>query len=273
MTERDDGQHESDASATEDGGDGDGDAEARSRRRRRLVLLVSPIVALTIVGTVANAFTPVLAARHPLLLISLDARNRQLVLARHVDLLPFLLVATLRRALSDPLFYLLGRSYGDAAVRWLEKKGGGGEIVRLIERLFAKASYPMVFLFPGAVVCALAGQTGMAPRIFLPLNIIGTICVVLSVRAFSDAIASPVEAVLGFFNRNLVLTTSISVGLVVLWLVTERLQRKFEAGSVEALEKEIESPSSEPEEGVEADRDAGPAGDGLHGQQDSGHER
>lgn len=256
----------------QDGGDAsDADRLAR-RRRRRLVLLITPIVVLTVVGTVANAFTPALAARHPLLLITLDARNRQLVLARHVDVLPFVVVAVLRRALSDPLFYLLGREYGDAAVRWLEKKGGGGDLVRLIERMFAKAAYPMVFFFPGAVVCALAGQSGMPPALFLPLNILGTITVVLAVRAFSDVIASPVEAVLGFFNRNLVLTTSISVGLVVLWLVTERLQGRVEEGSVEALEKEIDADRSEAEEGVEADGDTRAAADGLHGQKDPGHE-
>ena len=119
-----------------------------------------------------------------------------LVLAREVDLVPFVVVAVLRRCLSDPLFYLLGRLYGDRAIRWLEKKGGGGALVTLTEKWFEKASYLMVFLFPGAIVCALAGVTRMRPAAFAACNLGGTLASVIAVRIFSDAISSPVEALL-----------------------------------------------------------------------------
>ena len=69
-----------------------------------LVLLVAPIVVLSTLGTIATALTPTLAANHPLLLIAMDARNRMLVLAREVDVVPFVVVAVLRLSLSDPLF-------------------------------------------------------------------------------------------------------------------------------------------------------------------------
>jgi membrane protein DedA with SNARE-associated domain len=208
--------------------------------RRRLVLLIAPIVVITVMGTMATAFTPALAARHPLLLIALDARNRFLVLAREVDLVPFVVVALLRRTISDPLFYLLGRYYGDGAVRWLETKAGGGDVVRWTESAFQRASYPMVFLFPGAVVCALAGATGMRPAAFLATNIAGTLTAILAVRRFSAAIASPVDAVLDFFNRNLVVTTAVSVVLVALSVVLNRVQGKLEVGSVAELEQQLE---------------------------------
>lgn len=207
--------------------------------RRKLVLLVGPIVVITVLGTIASAFTPVLAAKHPLLLITLDARNRMLVLAREVSLVPFVVVALARRTISDPLFYLLGRYYGEGAVRWLEKKGGGGSLVTATERFFAKARYPMVFLFPGAIVCALAGQTGMSPASFLVTNIAGTLTSIFMVRAFSATIASPVEGLLGFFNRNLVATTTVSVTLVVLSLVLNRLQGRMDT-SLDELEAELE---------------------------------
>jgi membrane protein DedA with SNARE-associated domain len=201
---------------------------------------VAPIVALTVLGTLATAFTPVLAAKHPLLLIALDARNRMLVLARKVDLVPFVAVALLRRTLSDPLFYLLGRYYGDNAVRWLEKKGGGGDLVKITEKGFRRAGYPMVFLFPGAVVCALAGATGMSPLGFLTANVAGTLTSILLVRRFSTAIANPVEGLLRFFNRHLVATTVVSVGLVVLSLVLNRVQGKLEGTSIDDLERQLE---------------------------------
>ena len=246
--------------------------------RRTLILLVTPIIAITTMGFIATAFTPALAARHPLLLITLDARNRFLVLAREVDIVPFVIVAILRRTFSDPLFYLLGRFYGEGAVRWLEKKAGFGDLVKYAEKFFAKAAYPMVFFFPGAIVCALAGQTGMSPVGFMVTNLAGTLTAVLAVRAFSDAISSPVEGLLGFFDRNIVVTTIVSVTLVVLSIVLNRYQGKLDA-DLEELEAGAADPSagkngerSDVEEDVEADGDAGARGDRLHGEQDTRHE-
>lgn len=241
-------------------------AERPRPSRRTLILLVAPIVVVTSLGFLATAFTPALATHHPLLLITLDARNRFLVLARHVDLVPFVVVAVLRRTLSDPLFYLLGRLYGEGAVRWLQKKGGGGDLVVITEKLFKRAGYPMVFLFPGAIVCALAGQTGMSPVGFLVANLAGTLTSVLVLRRFSATIASPVDSILGFFNRHLVATTCVSVGLVVLSLVLSRAQGKLDA-NLEELER-----TSDVEQGVEADGDPGVVGDRLHGEHDAGHE-
>jgi membrane protein DedA with SNARE-associated domain len=231
-------------------------AEERPKpSRRTLILLVTPIVFVVAIGFVASAFTPVLATKHPLLLIALDARNRFLVLARHVDIVPFVLVAVLRRSFSDPLFYLLGRFYGEGALRWLEKKGGGGELVVLTEKLFKRAGYPMVFLFPGAIVCALAGQTGMSPVGFVAANLAGTLTAVFAVRRFSATIASPVEGLLGFFNRHLVATTAVSIGLVVLSVVLNRVQGKLD---MHLEELEADPPEgSDVEQGLQADGDAG----------------
>jgi len=231
----------------------EGQDGARPRpSRRTLVLLVTPIVVLTTMGTIATALTPTLAANHPLLLIALDARNRMLVLAREVDLVPFVVVAVLRRSLSDPLFYLLGRFYGEGAIRWLEKKGGGGGLVTLTEKIFHRAGYPMVFAFPGAIVCALAGTTGMSPVGFLVANLAGTLASVIAVRIFSDAISSPVEALLGFFERNMVVTTAVSVSLVVLSVLLNRAQGKLDGASIDELEKDLEA-------GEVKDTDADPA--------------
>lgn len=192
-----------------------------------------------VVGFIATALTPALAARHPLLLITLEARNRNLILAREVAVVPFVLVATCRRILTDPLYFLLGRYYGDGAIRWLEQKAGGGSYVRFLERAFGKASYPMVFLAPGAVVCALAGTVGMRFPVFLVLNVCGTVAAVIVLRAFGDIFAEPVEDLIAFFDRNLVTTTVISVVLVVLSVVLGRLEGKIDT-SIEDVEQELE---------------------------------
>ena len=204
--------------------------------RRKLQLLIGAIVVLAIAGTTATALTPTLATRHPLLLIMLEARNRNLVLARHVDLVPFVVVGTLRRMISDPIYWLLGVWYGDRAIRWLEEKAGGGALVRVTEQFFAKAAYPMVFLFPGAVVCALAGATGMPFPAFLATNFAGTVTMVVLLRLTGDVLSGPVDAILRFFERNLVTTTAVTVALVVLSIVLNRAQGRAEVPSVDELE-------------------------------------
>jgi membrane protein DedA with SNARE-associated domain len=219
------------------------DGEPPKPSRRTLILLVTPIVILSTAGTIASAFIPALAAHHPLLLIALDSRNRMLVLARRVDLVPFMTVGILRRILSDPLFYLLGFLYGDRAIRWLEKKGGGGSLVTLTEGWFKKASYLMVFLFPGAIVCALAGATKMRPWVFAVCNFSGTLASVIMVRLFSDAISSPVDAMVRFFDRHLVATTAVSIGLVILSLVLNKVQGRLDGGLDEL---EDDSPPAPP---------------------------
>ncbi|MGH9223616.1 MAG: DedA family protein [Acidimicrobiales bacterium] len=224
------------APATAEGEEGEAEGEAHGEEgeerpklpRKKLVLIVAPIVVLAIVGTVTTALTPALAAKHPLLLIMLEARNRNLILAREVDFLPFLLVAILRRTLTDPLYFLLGWYYGDAAVRWLEVKAGLQDYARLMEKVFRKASYPAVFLFPGAVVCALAGVVRMRFPVFLAVNFAGTLTAVIALKAFGDVFASPVEAIVGFFDRNLLVTTAISIVLVTLSVLAGRLQGKME---------------------------------------------
>jgi membrane protein DedA with SNARE-associated domain len=218
--------------------------------RRKLQLLIGAIVVLGIAGTTATALTPRLATRDPLLLIMLEARNRNLVLARHVDLVPFILVGTIRRMISDPLYWLLGVWYGDKAIRWIEEKAGGGALVRVTEQVFKKAAYPMVFMFPGAVVCALAGATGMPFPAFLVTNLAGTVTMVVLLRLAGDVLSGPVDAILRFFDRNLVTTTAITIALVVLSVVLNRAQGKLDVPSPEDLE------GGPGEDGAEGDRRA-----------------
>ena len=201
--------------------------------RRTFWLLVGPLIALTIVGTIGNALFPALLEKHPLLLITLDARNRQLILASgKVDLWPFVVVGVLRRILSDPLYYLLGRFYGDDAVRWIERQmGEGGGVVRGVERAFRRVAPLMVFAFPGQLVCVLAGATGMSPVAFLALNFAGTVAVVFLLRRFGDAFEGPVGAVTGFMGDHWKWLTAGSITLTALW---ERQQPRAGGGELEA---------------------------------------
>src|SRR5262245_57700716 len=109
--------------------------------RRTLWLIITPIIVLVIAANVGDALAPSLVDRHPLWLLALNARNRNLVLVTNqLDPIPYYVVGTFRLLLSDPLFFVLGSLYGDAAVTWMERKAPTyGRFMRAAERYFATA--------------------------------------------------------------------------------------------------------------------------------------
>ncbi len=209
--------------------------------RRTLSLIVVPIVAIIVVGNIGNAIHPTLVNDHPLLLIAMEPRNRFLLLvAGQVDFVPFLVVAVLRRMASDPLFYLLGYLYGDAGVRWMERRMGDEVgFVKTLERWFVKAGPVLVFLFPGLFACVLAGATRMKPAVFLGLNVAGTVTVVTLLYQFAEVFDGPLGAVNRFYGNNGMVLTIVSVGLTVLWLANQRRQGKSDIKSVASFEEEL----------------------------------
>ena len=188
----------------------------------RFTLLAVPIVALSIAGILAAALTPLLVRDHPLLLILLESRNRYLLLvAGKVGVAEFIVVAVIRRFASDPFFYLLGRWYGDAARGWVARGwGGGARMAQVVERLFRRVAGITVLLFPGALVCVLAGSTGMSPRRFVTLNLIGSLVTVVGLRLLADVAAGPLDVIVRFNDRNAGWLTVAFVVATVAWVVS-----------------------------------------------------
>ena len=209
--------------------------------RRTLSFIVVPIIAIIVVGTVGNAIHPSLVNSHPLWLVAMEPRNRFLLLvASKVDFVPFLAVAVIRRMASDPLFYLLGYLYGDAGVRWMERRMGDEVgMVRAMERWFTKAGPVLVFLFPGLFACVLAGATRMRPAVFMALNLTGTVTVVTLLYHFAGFFDGPLGAVNRFYGNNGRTLTILSIAFTVLWLVNQRRRGKSEIQSVSTMEREL----------------------------------
>ena len=187
-----------------------------------------------------------LGRKHPLWLTLLNARNRILVLTTNqLDAVTFYLAAGIRLLASDPLFYLLGRWYGDAMVVWVEKRSKTfGEQVRLYERAFSKAAYPLVFLMPNAYICLFAGASGMSVGGFFTVNIAGTVLRLYLIRRVGEAFDEPIQAVLRFFARYRLPLFIFSVVLVVFIIWSDRRGGKDEIGSMLDL---AEHPPGEPE--------------------------
>ncbi len=219
---------------------------AEKPSRRTLAVVVAPIVVLIAAAYVGDALATTWANRHPLLLVLLNARSRILILTTNqLSPVAYYVAGTLRLLSSDPLFFLLGLWYGDAMVVWVEKRSKtfGGQI-RLYEKAFTKAAYPLVFIAPNAYICLFAGAAGMPVGSFFVVNIAGTVARLYLIRWLGEAFDAPIKSVLRFFDRYRIPLLVLSVALVVYVIWSDRRQGKDEIGSMLEL---AEHPPEEPE--------------------------
>jgi len=211
--------------------------------RRAGLLLWGGIAASIVLGTIGSILTPSLSTRHPLLLLWIEAADRNLLLSRHVSLVPYIIAASVRRLASDPLFYLAGHWYGPAAMRRLEPHLGRRS-VGVIERLFARAQYPMLIAFTGRTVSALAGVAGMPVVPFAMIAVVRTVAVVLLFRWLGNIFASPVDHLLRFFGTYL-WQTSLVVLVVVLGLLFNAHRRERSSAARSSAAPSTAAPSTE----------------------------
>src|SRR3954452_19607755 len=173
--------------------------QAEDGKRIPLPWLITPIVVLSVAGTIADVIGPKLIVDHPLLQIFLNPRNRYMILAAAtVQAVPFFVVGFLRLVLTDPIGFVLGRQYGDAALTWAgEKMGDEGRFVRQVERFFGKAAPVIIVIAPNLYMCILAGASGMRLRVSITLNVLGLIGRLIILRiaghAFRDELLDLVD--------------------------------------------------------------------------------
>jgi uncharacterized membrane protein YdjX (TVP38/TMEM64 family) len=193
-------------------------AEVRAARgsRSRLGILVA-IIAVAWVGTmIGTALSPTLVVESPLALIALNPNWRHVVLAVPVTgAVPFFAVTMGRMFLTDPVFYYLGRWYGNDAVVWVEGRAGGvGRVLRWVERKFKKSGRLLLFLMPGGFICLLAGASGMSRRTFLLIDIAGTVMGAVVLRVAGDAFAGPIDTVRAFVAEHMGVLTLCTIAFV-----------------------------------------------------------
>lgn len=209
--------------------------------RARLWLVLGPLIVLVIGAQIGDALAPTLAVENPLLLITLNARNRNLVLVTNsLDALSFYTVAFFRLLASDPLFYILGFWYGDAGVKWVERRSSSfGGMLRTWEKLFQKASWPLVAIAPNNFICLFAGAAGMTPAVFLTLNVVGTAGRLYLIRILGETFEKPIDAVLDFIREYRLPLTALSITLVVVTVLMDRRSGKGELEAILDIEDEL----------------------------------
>lgn len=219
-----------------------------------LSILLTPIVILAVLGTVTDVIGPGMINERPLLQMFLNPRNRYLLLASpQVSTVAFFVVGFIRLVLTDPLFYLLGVQYGDAALRWGERKlGDDVGFIRTAERLFARFGPLIILIAPSGYLCLLAGATGMKPRRFIALNVTGTVGRLLLFRLLGDAFEAQLLSVLGFIQRYQWWLIGLSLAVVAL-----QSRRKATTGTLRPP-SELETEIEEAEHELEAERGAPP---------------
>ena len=214
--------------------------EVEERRRIPLPYLVTPIVVMSLAGTLADIFAAALVKRHPLLQMFFNPRNRYLLLAAaQVDLIPFFVVGFVRLVLTDPIGFILGRQYGEAALRWAgEKMGDEGRFIARVERIFGKAAPLIILLAPNLYMCILAGASRMKVRTFAALNITGTIGRLILFRIAGDAFREELVELVEWITRNQ--KWLILVSFVFVALQTLRSRRRGMLETPGEIEREIE---------------------------------
>ena len=143
---------------------------------RKTVLALTSL--LVIFGTIGTNIGPALVDEHPLLVLTMSSRNRNLFgSVPFTSPVPYFIIGFLRILAAATALYFVGRWYGDRTVRWVEDNVGEmPALYRWIEKAVNKAGWLMLFFMPGSnVVCVLVGHRQMRIRHFFAV-IIPAIC-------------------------------------------------------------------------------------------------
>ncbi len=220
--------------------------------RLALTAVVVPIIALVVANNIGNAFAPALLpdpsdpsrSSNPLLLIALSpAMRNQIAVVNYVAPALFLVVAGLRLLAPDPFFFALGRWYGDAGIRWMEKRSAmAGGALREIERWFTKAAPVVVFIAPNNLICVLAGAAGMRRTTFWVANVTGTIARLLLIMWFADLLSGQIDTVLTWVADYRPWLLGISIIAVAVVGIRQLRSGNTELDQLRRLEHELDSP-------------------------------
>src|SRR5207237_105694 len=141
--------------------------------------------------------------------------------------------------------------YGDAVIRWLVNTGRGRAAVRWVESSFARGPYATVFVFPGALGCAVAGSTGVGPLVLGILHRSRPISAALPLRQRARVVARAGECMrdvalpllAAAITRDPALVAAVSLAGRLPWLVlslvsgalVDRVDRRWMMGTVDVV--------------------------------------
>src|SRR5262245_41194925 len=193
-------------------------------RRRTVRVCVTTLATLSTLSLTGVTFWFWLVNHQPLLLVAMSPIWRHLLLvAPTVDPYAFVAVVVVRRMIFYMASFHLGRALGPAGISWIEARARRfGRFVRALERIFLRASVPIVFAFSGPTISALAGVSGMPPRRFAALAASGLVLRAIVVLAVAVSVRGYIEIVLAWIDEHWVHGTIAMLVLVGLYLWRRR---------------------------------------------------
>ncbi len=210
-----------------------------------VTLTLTPIIALTIAANVGQRTATALVDSHPLLLLWLNPSN--LIMAATTPAIAatvFFTVVLVRRLICDPLYFLLGRWYGDAAVRWIEKKSPDiGSILTTLEEWFPRWGRVIIFFYPHAAVILMAGASSMSLATFMLYDFLGTVAVIIAIRWFGDVAKDQITGVTGWMGDHQIAFGILSVVLLAYYFWSFRSKDTAAVPGVHQMEDELEEES------------------------------
>ena len=216
--------------------------------------IVRVVIGLVVISQVSallgDLFLAGIVDRQPALLIALNPRNRNLALATNqLSAITYYSIGFARLVASDPLYYLLGYWFGERAIAWTERRSRTyGPLIRDGERFFRRASYPLIFIAPNNIICALSAATGVRLTTFIALNLSGTVVRLILVRRLGEIFSSPLNAIVNFiadYRIPLLILSAIGVA----WTVFGEFRgNNSELQSLQALEADEEDGTEAPSE-------------------------
>ncbi len=213
---------------------------------RRLVLVAGLL--LYVAGTIGSNIAPAVIDEHPVGILALSSRNRNLLgSVPFIDPLPYAVVGFLRVLAAAVVLYLIGRWYGARGIGWVE--GQVGELpatIRWIQRGVDRGGRPLVVLMPGSnIVCLMVGHRRMAPRTFLPLVTLGIVLKLIVLWAGGKLLEDQIKAFLDFIERY---QWWVVIGLFALtFFQSAGRARKSIPEVIEEIERPEESPVAPPD--------------------------
>lgn len=211
---------------------------------------------LVVAAQIGDASAPTLVTENPLLLIALNARNRNLILVTNqLEALPYYLVGFVRLLLADPLFYVLGYWYGDAGIKWVEQRSSTfGGLLRTWEWMFVKAAWPLILIAPNNPICLFAGAAGMTPVVFITLNVVGTIGRLYLIRVLGETFEAPIDWLLEFIRDYRLPLTILAIAVVTGTVISDRRKGTGELEALTNLEDELGTAEQPPDQAASPPR-------------------
>ena len=196
-------------------------ASPRVERNGIDYLWIAAFVALVVCTNLANGLFAQLVADHPLQLVALSARNRYTAMtavSSDVRWWSWGLVAVARLGVAAFVCVMIGRRFGDQALRWFWRfLGMKEEGVRQFEKQYDTAELFLVPLFVGSnLVFVLAGAARSSWRKLVPLFLIGAVARLALIWWLAHRFESPLRRAVSFLTRYQWPIIAISVALVLL---------------------------------------------------------